>query len=399
METFHFSNSDIDLACKKAGEFLAKSGVDRREALRQRLTLEEILLDYQAEFGEEATYKLKCINRLHAIRLEIEIPGKSFNPLEKENEDRALINGLLAGIGLAPTYHYKNGKNYIVFTPKRKPMNATVKMVVAIALSVVAGLFLLLLPDGARSGFSEYVLTPVSDLFFSAVAAVASPFIFLSVLGSICSMGNTETLGKIGKKMLGAIFRYMTIAGFILTIIATLFYKVTWGGISGSNFAKVLELIYNIVPTNIFEPFIEGNSLQIIFIAVLFGIAMLMLSSKVSGVFSVVDQLSSLVQTVMGVVLEALPFALFVIFTNMIISGTIMDIIGSYKMVLIILLLVFMYLVGMVLWVSFRRKISPILLMKKVLPTFLVALTTASSAASFSTNVKDSNRSGFVQDE
>ena len=46
----------------------------------------------------------------------------------------------------------------------------------------------------------------------------------------------------------------------------------------------------------------------------------------------------------------------------------------------------------MVLWISLRKKISPILLTKKALPTFLIALTTASSAAAFSTNVKDANK-------
>ena len=271
-------------------------------------------------------------------------------------------------------------------------MSGTLKMFVAIVLSVITGLLLTLLPEGARTGLSKNFLTPVADLFFGAIAAVSGPFIFLSVLGSICSMGNTETLGKIGKKTITAIFGYMTIAGGGLTLLATLFFKVTLGGVSGSDFTKVLELIYNIVPANIFEPFINGNSLQIIFIAVIFSIAMLMLSSKVSGVFTVVEQLSALVQAVMSVVLEALPFAVFVIFTNMIVSGTIVDLLGSYKMILIIFLLVSVYLVGMVLWISARKKVSPAVLVKKILPTFLVALTTASSAAAFSTNVKDANK-------
>ena len=392
MEQFNFSNSNIDLSCEKVGEFLAKSDVDRREALRIKLTFEEVLLEYQAKFGEGATYKLKCTKRLSAIKVEIEVQGESFNPLENKGENGDLINGLLAGMGLAPTHSYKNGKNFVVFTPKKKPMSSTVKMVVAVVLSVVVGLLLTLLPDNARTNLSEHFLTPVADLFFGAIAAVSGPFIFLSVLGSICSMGNTETLGKIGKKTIGAILGYMTVAGLGLTLIATLFYKVTSGGVSGSDFSKVLELIYNIVPTNIFEPFINGNSLQVIFIAVVFGIAMLMLSSKISGVFTAVEQLSALVQTVMGVVLEALPFALFVIFTNMIASGTIGELVSSYKMILIIFLLVAVYLVGMVLWISLRMKISPALLVKKALPTFLVALTTASSAAAFSTNIKDANK-------
>ena len=392
METFNFSNSEIDRASEFVSKFLEKVGVERREALGIKLTFEDVLLEYQSKFGEDATYNLKCTKRLSAIKVEIEVVGEAFNPLKNESDGEALISGLLASIGLAPTYNFKNGKNHIVFTPKKKTMSSTLKMLVAIALSVVTGLLLLLLPEDGRIGLSEHFLSPVADLFFGAIAAVSGPFIFLSVLGSISSMGNTETLGKIGKKTVGAIFGYMTVMGLGLTLIATLFYKVTLGGVSGSDFTKVLDLIYNIVPPNIFEPFINGNSLQIIFIAVLFGIAMLMLSSKIGGVFGVVEQLSALVQSVMGIVLEALPIALFVIFTNMIISGTIVELIGSYKMVLLIVLLVVVYLAAMVLWISLRKKISPILLIKKALPTFLVALTTASSAAAFSTNIKDANK-------
>ena len=391
MNQLDFSNNNIDRACEQVGRFLADSGVERREAIRIKLTFEEVLLEYQSKFGENATYKLKCTKRFSAIRVEMIVQGENFNPLEREDGDSAVINGLLAGLGLAPTHNYKNGKNYIIFTPKKKAMSGTVKMFAAILLSVIVGLLLTLLPEGVRTGLSENFLTPVADLFFGAVAAVSGPFIFLSVLGSICSMGNTETLGKIGKKTITAILGYMTVAGLGLTLIATLFYKVTLGGVSGSDFTKVLELIYNIVPANIFEPFIDGNSLQIIFIAVVFGIAMLMLSSKISNVFTIVEQLSSLVQAVMGIVLEALPFAVFVIFTNMIVSGTIVELLGSYKMILLIFLLVSVYLVAMVLWISLRKKLSPILLIKKALPTFLIAITTASSAAAFATNVKDAN--------
>ena len=45
MEQLNFSNSNIDLACEEVGIFLTSVGVEKREALRIRLTLEEILLD------------------------------------------------------------------------------------------------------------------------------------------------------------------------------------------------------------------------------------------------------------------------------------------------------------------------------------------------------------------
>ena len=61
MEAFNFSNSNIDLTCEDVGVFLTSVGVEKREALRIKLSLEEILLDYQAKFGEEATFKVRCI--------------------------------------------------------------------------------------------------------------------------------------------------------------------------------------------------------------------------------------------------------------------------------------------------------------------------------------------------
>ena len=392
MEQYTFSNNDIDHASEAVEQFLVKAGVERREMLRVKLTFEEVLLEYQTKFGEEAFFDLKLKKRLSSIKVEIVVEGESYNTLAKNGGTDEIIQGLLSGVGLAPAWSYKNGKNHVVFTPQKKQMSGVVKILAAIVLSIVGGGLLSLLPDGVRTDLSENLLAPITDVFFGAIAAVSAPFIFLSVLGSICSMENMETLGKVGRKTISAIFGYMTFIGLGLTAIATLFYKVTLGGGTESNFSKVLELIYNIVPTNIFEPFINGNALQIIFIALVFGIAMLMLANKVNAVFTIVEQLSAIVQRVMGIVLEALPFAVFVIFTNMIVSGTISDLVSSYKMILIIFLLVVVYLVAMVLWISTRKKISPLLLVKKILPTFMVALTTASSAAAFSTNVKDSNK-------
>ena len=392
METFHFSNSDIDLACERAGEFLAKSGVDRREALRQRLTLEEVLLDYQAEFGEEAAYKLKCTRRLHAIRLEIEIAGKSFNPLEKENEDGALINGLLAGIGLAPTYSYKNGKNYIVFAPKKKPVSGTVKMLAAIVLAVAFGLFLNLLPEGVRAGTNAYLLTPITNAFMGLISAVSGPLIFLSVLGSICSMGNMETLGRIGSKTIKIILLYMTVIAIFMTAFACLFYPVKQGGGGASNVSQILDLIYDIIPSNLFAPFISGNALQLIFISVIVGLAMLVLSTRVNGIFKLVEQLSSIVQTMMSGLSSMLPILIFVLFTGMISSGNFGIILSSWKTVLVIVLMVLICYVLNNLRIALMKKVSPVLLFKKAWPTLMIALTTASSAAAFSTNVRDSNK-------
>jgi Na+/H+-dicarboxylate symporter len=113
-------------------------------------------------------------------------------------------------------------------------------------------------------------------------------------------MGNMETLGKIGSKTIKIILLYMTVIAILMTAFTCLFYPVKWGGGGATDFSQVLDLIYNIIPSNLFEPFVTGNSLQLIFIAVIVGLAMLVLSSRVNGVFGLVEQFSSIVQTIMS---------------------------------------------------------------------------------------------------
>ncbi|MBR2131719.1 MAG: hypothetical protein IJ955_04125, partial [Oscillospiraceae bacterium] len=67
---------------------------------------------------------------------------------------------------------------------------------------VIAGIILNVLPDGIRIGVNDCFLTPVTNAFIGFLSAISVPLIFLSVLGSICSMGNMETLGMINQKVL-----------------------------------------------------------------------------------------------------------------------------------------------------------------------------------------------------
>ena len=391
LEKFNFSNNNIDLACGEVERFLASSKVERREALRLRLTFEEILLNYQEEFGEDAVFRLRCVKRMSSIRVTLDVPGKAFDPLNKDGDDD-VIRGLLAGIGLAPAYSYKNGKNTIIFMPPKKPLSGTAKLVMAISLAIIAGFTLNMMPAGFRTGVNDYLLTPVTDAFIGLITAVSGPLIFLSVLGSICSMGNMETLGKIGSKTIKIIFLYMAVIGVLMTAFTSLFYPVETGSGVTSNFSQILDLIYDIIPSNLFEPFITGNALQLIFISVLVGLAMLALSSRVNGVFELVEQITTIVQTMMSSLSALLPVLIFVLFTGMISSGNLGAILDSWKMIALILLLMFIYYVLNLLRISLIQKISPALLFRKTWQTFLICLTTASSAAAFGTNTRDADR-------
>ena len=371
---------------------MASAGVEKREALRIKLTFEEVLLEYQSKFGEEAVFQLRLIKRFSSLKVELVVPGESCDPLDKPGEEDDVIRGLLAGIGLAPTWNYKNGRNYVVFIPKKKPLSGTMKMVAAIGLAGMAGILLNLLPEGIRTGVNAYLLTPATNALMGLISAVSVPLIFLSVLRSIGSMGSMEILGKIGSKTLKSIVLEMTVIGILMTAFGSLFYHIEWGRGGTSSFSQVLELIYDIIPSNLFEPFVTGNALQLIFIAILVGLAMLALSPKVNGVFDLVEQFNAIVETIMAGLSSMLPILIFMIFTGMISNGNLASLLSSWKMLLVIMLLLVLYIVVTILRIAIHQKMSPALLFKKAWPTLLICLTTASSAAAFSTNTWDAEK-------
>ena len=261
---YHLSNGYIDLACEDVGKFLVSAGVERREALRIKLTFEEVLLEYQSKFGETADFKVRTVKRFSSIKVQMMIPGGPLDPLGKSGEEDAVIRGLLAGIGLVPSWSYRNGRNYVVFIPRKKALSDTAKMVGAIGLAVVSGIILNLLPGGFRTGVTDYVLNPVMNTFMGLISAISGPLIFLSVLASICSMGNMETLGKVGSKSIKVILLYMTAIGAFMSVFGSLFYRIEMGSSDVAGYSQILDLIYNIIPSNLFEPFITGNALQLI---------------------------------------------------------------------------------------------------------------------------------------
>ena len=347
------------------------------------------MLAYQARFGETTDCIVRCIKRISSIKVEVIIPGEEYNPFEKIDEEDEITRSLLAGIGMVPTRSYKMGKNRIVFTAKKKPLSDTVKMLLAIVLSMITSFGLSFLPKDVHAGINDYLLTPVTDAFMGLISAVSGPLVFCSVLGSICSMGNIENFGKIGSKIIKTIVGRMFLINCFAVGVGYFIYNVKLGSGGEVDFSQVLDLIYGIVPSNLFEPFVNGNTLQLIFIAVMVGLAMLTLASKVTIVFNLVEQISSVVQTIMAGLSSAMPILIFLLFTGMMSDGNLNTILGSWKMLLISVLMMAVYYIVNFLIIAMRKKVSPVLLFKKIFPTLIILLTTASSSAAFSTNTKD----------
>lgn len=390
---YRLSAENIDAASEKIEEQLALFSVDKRNVLRFRLMFEEILLNYRDRFGEENEFVLRCEKRFSGLRIVVAVAGENFEPFaSSENEDDyspESLRVMLANMGLAPGHRYKNGENIITLSPEKKRRASTVVwLLAAVLFAVAAGLLCLRLPENARELLSVEIIEPVTGKFMGFLSAIAGPLIFLSVLWGIYSIGDVASFGRIGKRMIS---RFLLMSALLLMIVgfATVPFFTLSSGISDkTDFSDLYQMLLDIVPSNLVTPFTEGNTLQIVFIAILFGAALLVLNDQTTVVSKIVEQLDYMVQFIMKCLNWFIPLIVFLSIFNMIIKNN--SAIGSTALKPMLLTLMGLAVI-MVIYIGIvcvHRRISPVLFMKKLLPTFIIALTTASSSAAFSTNLE-----------
>ena len=87
MNKYLLTNANVDIISDEIAAFLDKCNVDIKDAMRIKLAVEETLLHYQEEFGEEQKVFINCRKRLGRSRIEIRIPATRFNPMELEEDE------------------------------------------------------------------------------------------------------------------------------------------------------------------------------------------------------------------------------------------------------------------------------------------------------------------------
>ncbi len=385
-ERYELTGSGIDDAGEAAYEFLTAEKVERKDALRVRLALEEALLRYRDE-GTAEGFTLRCRRRFRAPRVELTLSGPSLDPLSEGDEpDSGALTGMMAHMGLAPLWQYKDGVNRVLFTPKRKKRSLMGSLAVALVLAVVLGYLCRFLPEAVRLVLLDKLVTPVFDTFMGLLTAISGPMIFLSVTWGICCIGDVASFGRIGKRMI-TMFILLTVILSVVGGAAVLpFFPLTAGGGQAFDPSELLDMVLDIVPSNFFTPFTEGNPLQIIFVAVLIGVALLLLGEKVSVAANFVEQSNYVVQLIMEAVSSLVPVFVFGSVFRMFLGNEFRLLTRSYKIVPVVVLSTAVVMACSLAIVCVRRKVGPMTILKKTMPTFLIGLSTASSVAAYPTN-------------
>ena len=380
-------NADIDFASEQLYQYMIGLKVQRRVALQNRLMLEEIMYKYRDAFGTDIPVELAREKRAGGRTMVLKIKCDSMDPFS-ENSESELLNVYLSNLGLTPVWKYKNGYNCIVFSTRvKKKVSDLVQILIGVVLGFILGFAAELLPADFIATASADYLTPIQNTVMAILGAVATMLIFLSVAGGVCNMGDMSTFNKIGKKMLGKFMLWMIIFLLVGLLVLIPFFKLDTAGSANLEVASLLQMVLNIVPRSLVEPFVTGNTLQVIFIAVCVGIILLMLNVRASNTISIVNECTELIQIMLDGVLKFLPLVVFISIFNLVSSGQLSTIASVYKYPLLIIGADFACLLINTLRVCITKHVKPGVLIKKAMPAYSIGLATASSPAAYSTNV------------
>ncbi|MCS6807856.1 MAG: C4-dicarboxylate transporter DctA [Bacteroidota bacterium] len=155
--------------------------------------------------------------------------------------------------------------------------NLTVRVVLCMCIGIVLGMTA---PEAA------VLLKPLADIFVKLVKMVIAPIVFITIVTGIAAVGNLRTVGSVGIKAF-VYFQITTVAALGIGLAVVNVVQPGYGiDVSGTaradvsrytrvgEYTSALEFVMNIVPEFALGAFIGGNMLQVLFFALVFGVAL-----------------------------------------------------------------------------------------------------------------------------
>ena len=386
-EKFTLDERHIDYIAEKVTEFAYSLKIDKKEALRTRLTLEELLLKVIKQGQESINCELILEKKFGTGYIQIYYDGGQYNPIvDSENSDE-LSNQILINLGLNPIWKYKDNRNRISFSFKTQKKSSIFFILGAIALAVVLGVLGQVIPEAVKEPVSEFLLQPMSKAFLGLLNIFAGIIIFSAIITGINSSGDLASFGKIGKRMLTRFFIILFVVAIITILIQLPFYHLNWSGQADageSQVSKISEMLWGMLPNNIVQPFIDGNFMHVMIIAFMVGLAMLVLKEQSEGLRAFFNELSAVLLFIMKKICNLLPIFIFVVLLNKFWEGSFSTIIDMWKPILTILLLCISMTIIYLIIAGLKLGVKPFKLFKAILPAWIIGLTTSSTISAYS---------------
>ena len=278
------------------------------------------------------------------------------------------------------------------------------KIIIGMVLGVIYGLL------ASKMGWVDFTndwIKPWGKIFINLLKLIAVPLVFASLIKGVSSLSDISKLSRIGGKTIG-VYLFTTVVavtfGLLLVNIiqpGTSFseekrmeLKEQYASSTASKIASAkdvkedgpIQFIVDIVPSNFIQA--TGNNknmLQVIFFAILFGIAMVMLpKEKTSVVKGFFEGINDIILQIVDLIMLTAPYGVFALLGGLVVdfggSAELFQALGIYSLSVVIGLLLMIMVVYPFILKSFT-KLKYFDFFKGIAPAQMLAFSTSSSAA------------------
>lgn len=383
--TYKLTSEGIDDFSDKLYDHIVGQKFSEDTAIKTRLTAETVLVEWLEAAPEGSEFEVKYTKWLGTRHIVLSMQGKRIG--DSDTADGAsddYFSNMLTNLDCKLERKYKNGVNVVDITLPKQPVGNVGKILIAVSLAMVLGQIIpLLLPPEYCTTLSTVYLKPLFKVIMKLLTATAVFMVFTSIIMSICSMKDISALKNIGTKLIGQIFTSALVFNTIAAIFAAMFFNVVSfdGGVNLALFSKIYGLLLAVIPGDLLSPFIHAHTLQIVFLAICFGCAMLVLGDEVSGVKHNVMQLNRIISYIVSCIVKALPVMVFLGILTMCLQGDISKLADTWKLFAAEAVCFLVIYFGHAAYTCYTCGLNFFSHLKVCMPTTLLAITTCNQIA------------------
>ncbi len=280
-------------------------------------------------------------------------------------------------------------------------LSLTIQILIALVLACIAGYAM-----QNHVEFAEAYIKPFGTIFLNLLKFVVVPLVMFSIISGIMEMQDVKKVGRLGIRAL-AYFMFTTIIAVTLGLTVSTLMKGYFPIIelnadpNATEVVKVtlIDQIVNFFPKNILEPIYTMSMMQVIVIAILFGVAIVHVGEKGKALRELVTSLNAVVTKILGYILALSPVGVFCMLMPVVaVNGP--KVLGSYAVLIGADYLCFVLhaLLVYAVCVALLARINPLRFFREMAPAMLFAYSSDSSVATLPYTMQCTERLGVKKD-
>ncbi|MBC5993226.1 dicarboxylate/amino acid:cation symporter [Pontibacter cellulosilyticus] len=283
------------------------------------------------------------------------------------------------------------------------------QILIGMTLGVLWGIF------ASSYGLVDFTLDwlkPFGTIFINLLKLIAVPLVLVSLITGVSSLSDISRLSRIGSKTIGIYLATTVLAVTMGLILVNVFapgkafspekreeFKEQFAATTtqkSTDAAAVeqqgpLQPLIDIVPDNVFRSLTDnGSMLQVIFFALLFGIALIMIpSNKAAPVNDFFEGVNLVILKVVDIIMKFAPYGVFALLAGLVVEFAGDDPSAALELLLVLGYYCIVVIIGLALMITV---VYPILVttvgktrykdfFKGIFPAQMLAFSTSSSAA------------------